>query len=323
MSDNKYFDKFPIINYSNNQVIDITRRVSILDKVSSNPYVFYPYDIDSGERPDQLSDRYYGDSYFSWLIYLTNKVTDPYYEWYMEEKEFADFIEKKYGSEQIAKTKIKYYRNDWSNSSIIDYSAYNALTTGQQKYWEPNVLSDMLTVKNLRRKQIDWATTTNKIVSYNVANSSNFQLNEICDIFFDVERKGKGQVVSAANNVVTLQHMSGYYHAEPIGSPLNYRIRDEESDFIKDEDVYFITYEYTAPINEFSHLYGETSKANSTFNATSIISTNIVDEEAVYWVPVSYYDYENEKNEYYKSVRVLDSNLKDTALENLKTLLEV
>lgn len=321
---NRFFDKFPIIDYNNNQVIDITRRVTLMDKVSNNPYVYYPYEITAEERPDQLSDRYYEDPYMSWLIYLTNKIVDPYYEWYMHEKEFSDFIDKKYGSLEIAKRKIKYYRNNWSNSSIIDMSAFNALTPGQQKYWEPNIISNQFTNKNFKRKELEWTTTTNKVVSYNVANSNGFVLDEICTINFNKNKKGAGYVVSATNNVVTLQHMSGFYFAQPIGSPLDYRIKDEKTtpNFIKDEDVYFITYEYEGEISSNSYLYGTQSKSNTAFTATTMIASNIADEEEIYWIPVSYYDYEYEKNEYYKSIRVLESDFKDTAVENLQTLLE-
>ena len=41
----KYFDKFPLTAYSNSVVIDITKRVKVLDRVFSNPYAFYPFDI--------------------------------------------------------------------------------------------------------------------------------------------------------------------------------------------------------------------------------------------------------------------------------------
>ena len=57
------FDKFPQITYSNNVIVDITKRVTLLDRVSKNPYIFYPFKIESNERPDQLSNRYYNDPF--------------------------------------------------------------------------------------------------------------------------------------------------------------------------------------------------------------------------------------------------------------------
>lgn len=338
----KYFEKFPIITYSNNQVVDITRRVTLLDKVSSNPYVFYPYEITAEERPDQLSDRYYEDPYMSWLLYLTNKVTDPYYEWYMHEREFYDFIDKKYGSEEKAKSKIKYYRNDWSNSSIISQSAFNALSGGERKYWEPYVRGDiddfkvfgkptsfapkLKPAKTYKRKEQDWIITTNKVVSYEVANSSNFIVDEICTVAFDKYRVGRGQVVSASNNFVTLQHVSGDYVSEKFTTELNYKLKDEEGNFILSDPSnptqQFILYEYKKQITEESYILGSESRANTNIISSVVVANNLPDEEVIYWKPVSYYDYEYEKNEYYKTIRVMESNLKYNAVENLKDLLE-
>lgn len=323
----KYFEKFPKIIYANNEVVDITRRVTLLDKVSSNPYVYYPYEITAEERPDQLSDRYYEDPYMSWLLYLTNKITDPYYEWYMHEREFSEFIQKKYGSEEKAKSKIKYYRNDWANSSTIDQSAFNALSGGERKYWEPYVRADYKQAKKYKRKEEDWTITTNKVISYQVANSSNFRVDEYCTIAFDDLKIGRGQVVSATNNFVILQHMSGYCVANVISSELNYRIKDEENNFILSDPsnptTEFILYEFIkTDITEESYILGSESRANTNIISTTVLVNNIPDEEVIYWKPVSYYDYEYEKNEYYKTIRVMESNLKYNAVENLKDLLE-
>ena len=92
----RYFDKFPIITYANNQARDITERVVFTDNTLKNPYVFYPYTIETYERPDQFANRYYDDSFYSWLLYLSNSVVDPYYEWYLQEEELSELIQKKY-----------------------------------------------------------------------------------------------------------------------------------------------------------------------------------------------------------------------------------
>ena len=326
MKTEKFFEKFPIITYSNNQVVDITRRVALLDKVSSNPYVFYPYDIDSNERPDQLSARYYNDPYMSWIIYLTNKVVDPYYEWYMHDSEFSDFINKKYGSEEKAKSKIKYYSNDWANGSIINQSAYNALSTGERKYWEPNVLEDYKPSTSYKRREKDWIITTNKVVTYKVTNSNNFILDERCKIWFDKNRIGYGQVLAASNNYISLQHVSGTYYAEAFSTDLNYRMTDEEGNYIisdpSNPNTEFILYEYRSDITEESYISGYESNTFTNIISCSISANNIPDEEVVYWKPVTYYDYEYEKNEYYKTIRIMDSNLKYNMVDNLRNLLE-
>ena len=105
----RYFENFPKIQYSNNSVLDITKRVTILNSVSSNPYAFYPYELEVHERPDQFSGRYYQDPFQSWLLYLSNKIVDPYYEWYLSDDEFNNFITELRKIRDIKLLDNKYY----------------------------------------------------------------------------------------------------------------------------------------------------------------------------------------------------------------------
>ena len=291
MFPDKYFDKFPIIIYSNNSVVDITKRVALLDRVSKNPYVFYPFDLSGQERADQLSNRYYEDSYKSWVFYLSNKIMDPYYEWYLSEAELIEFVEKKYGSIVDAQEKIKFYRNDWENKDPISVSAYDALSEDMKKYWNPaySVGSKIL---NYVRKEVDWSTNTNKVISYAVSNS-NYIVNEICNIRLQGEELGRGQVVWSSNTHLYLQHVFGTFYTSD-----------------------------TVTLSSNSYVYGIESKANSVITSISAISNNIAEDEIIYWKPITYYEYETEKNEYNKSIRVMDKDNVYTAVDNLRVLLE-
>lgn len=287
----KYFDKFPTVTYSNNEVVDITKRTSILEKVSSNPYVFYPYDISDNERADQLSSRYYDDSYRSWILYITNKIVDPYFEWYLSETEMVDFITKKYGSYYTAQSRIKFYRNNWINVDDITVSAYDALTSNMKNYWEPR-LGYANKIDSYKRKQIDWKVSTNKIMNYSTDNStelSKFIKDEVCTIYFDSYNIGKGQVLSM-NNGLFLQHVSGTYE--------------------------------NAVIQTGSYISGQDSGANLHFTAVTCAANNLMADEENYYKAVTYLDYETERNEYNKSIRVLDSNYKQIIVDNLKDLMK-
>jgi hypothetical protein len=287
----RYFDKFPLITYANNTIVDITRRVTLLDRVSSNPYAFYPFEITNYERPDQLCNRYYNDSYKTWLIYLANNIKDPYYEWYLSEDELNEFVELKYGSVYKAQTKVNFYRNDWENKESISKSEYNALTPGQKKYWNPNYGMGS-SVINYHRKEVDWSSTTNKIISYSVSNT-NFITDELCNIRLQGDYIGKGQVVATTNTNIYLQHVYGSFFT---------------SDVIN--------------LSSSSYIYGTESNCNAVVTAVSSSANNIAEEELVYWKPITYYDFEVEKNEYNKSIRVIDSNQASVAVDNLRVLLE-
>jgi hypothetical protein len=290
MSENGYFTKFPITNYSNNYVVDITKRATMLETVSSNPYIFYPYELSTYERPDQFSHRYFGDAYKSWILYLSNKIVDPYYEWYLTQNQFYEFLEKKYGSPQHAVQKIKYYRNDWYNSKDITVEKFNSLPASLQRYWKPVYVNDRVT--SYTRKQNDWLVNTNKIVSYTTSNTS-FIKDEICNIHFNNDQVGKGQVVFTSNTEIYLQHVSGYYLSNS-----------------------------SVTITGSSYIYGQESGVNTSLSNTTLKHSNLQTEEEIYWAAITYYDYEHEKNEYNKSIRILDKRLSDTIVTNLTDIMK-
>jgi hypothetical protein len=284
-----YFSKFPLTRYSNSVAIDITKRVKLLDRVSNNPFAFYPYDIANGERADNFSNRYYNDPYLSWLVYLSNNIVDPYYEWYLQHDELEELIIKKYGSIEQAKTKIKHYRNDWENKESLSLSGYNALPEQLKVYWRPVFTSTA--IKEYKRVEQDWSFNTNKIVSYSVSNTS-FTHDEVCDIVFAPNQIGKGQVVQSSSNTVYIKSISGTY-----------------------------TTSNTVSISGSSYIYGRESQVNTVFTSVQTQADVIPEEELVYYTPITYYDFEHEKNEYNRTIRVIDSKFSSLAADNLRTLM--
>jgi len=291
MPKNTYFSEFPVIKYGNSSIIDITKRIALLDSVSNNPYVFYPYDIAHNERPDQLSYRYYRDQYKSWLIYLTNKIVDPYYDWYLHPREFDEFLTGKYGSLENAYNKIAFYRHNWANSEDISISAYNALAVSQQKYWTP-VYSVSNNITSYTRKKENWSINTNKIVKYTSSNTS-FTNNEICDIIFDNDNTGIAQVLYTTNTSVYVQHTVGVT--------------------VSNDSIV---------ITANSYLYGRETLVNTSFSNSSLIVSNISAEEEIYWEPITYFNLETEKNEFNKTIRLLDNRLMNQTILNFRDIMQ-
>jgi len=284
----RYFEKFPITSYSNTNVVDITKRSTLLNLVYNNPYAFYPYEITSNERADQLSYRYYDDQYKSWILYFSNRIVDPYYEWYLHDSEFNAFIISKYGSFENSVEKIKYYLNNWVGQENIAPNYYNALPPNLKKYWEP--VYNNYSIISYKRSEYDWIVNTNKIVSYNTYTSNtvttfnpNFIKDEICKVYF-TDATAQGQLLSFSNTSLQLQHVSGEY-------------------------VYYNS----------GYIVGTESGSNVTFNTASLVIKNIPDEELIYWSPVTYYEYEMKKNEYNKTLRVIDKVYTQKLSDNLKT----
>jgi hypothetical protein len=279
----RYFQKFPITSYSNTYVVDITKRTTLLNKVYANPFIFYPYEIDN-ERADQLSHRYYDDSFQSWIIYFSNRIVDPYYEWHLNENEFNEFIVSKYNSYELASQKVTFYRNNWTDQENVSVDYYNLLLPNLKKYWEPVYGYSNKTVSYKRLEQ-DWVVNTNQIVSYTVNTNLSFIKDEICKINLG-NSTGKGQVLSSSNTAVFLQHMSGTYTGTNSG-----------------------------------YMYGTESGSNVAFTSVNTVADNISTEEEIYWKPITYFDYENEKNEYNRTVRVIDKIYEQKISDDLKTLM--
>lgn len=288
----RYFQKFQTIVYNGAPARNLTQRVKVLDSVYNSPYVYYPYDIQPSERPDMLAERYYEDSYSSWLVYHANKIIDPYHDWYLDQQTFDDFIVKKYGSLQSAIEKILYFRNNWyTQTETISASVYETLTDGVQKYYEPVPINDVQVgnPNEYKRREVDWRVQTNYIVNYSVANGAGFTHDEIVRVSFNANTTGTGQVVFSNSSIVTLQHIVG----NAIGGTISV------SSFLK----------------------GTESGANTALTAVNVVANNIPAAEVTFWSPVSYYDYENEINERNRSIMVLDSTYTSLVSRELKNLL--
>jgi hypothetical protein len=290
----RYFEKFRLIEYSNTVAVDITQRTVFLSSVYNNPLFYYQYDIAQGERPDMIADRYYNDQYQAWLLYLANRVIDPYYDWYMDPTTFDSFIKKKYGSLTNAVSKIQFYRNNWYNdpNPTISADAYAVLDPSLTKFYEPVPINGVITGNPLDyvRRREDWTIKTNGLARYAVANGSNFILDEVVDVRFNISEIGVGQVEYNSANTVILKNISGVIN--------------------------------TGTIDSNSVLVGRESNAQSVFTTVSIVASNIPAAETSFWSPVSYYEYEQELNEQNKSIAVIKSQFASQATKQLKSLLK-
>ena len=286
----RYFSKFPTINYANTVAVDITRRATILNSVYSDPNLYYLYDVEQYERPDSLSERYYNDPYRAWMVYLNNHVIDPYYDWYMDTDTFNDFIAKKYGSVEKAMSTIKFYRNNWySDTDMITVSTYQSLTAASKRYYDP-VYDNEYSPRPMgyTRKRDDRTSSTNATIAYNVANGSSFSTDDRVKVYLNTTELGAGQVLSSNSTVVVLQHVSG---TTSVNSTPTWK------------------------------LLNTTASSNTTTTSSTTLSVNISTEEVAFWEPVYIYDYELELNEKNKSIRVLNSTYSDQLSKNLEDIL--
>jgi len=285
MADN-FFTNYPTITYSNTLVTNIMAKVVFQNNNQDNYFTYHPYTIVEGDRADTLAYLYYGDPGYDWVIYYSNILVDPYFDWPLDTKSFKRFVESKYGSLTNARSKVKFYRSNYlEDDNIISTAAYNALAEQQKRFWSP-VVGSSNAILNYQRKREDVVYNTNKTLSLSISLVGNTS--------YSVEEQVKQ---SNGNVVVALGNLKFSNSSVAIIDSI--------------QGAFSTSY----------NLIGTTSGANSTVSAVNTLSTSIDPTIQTYFVPVSVYDYEEEINEQRKNIRLLDSAYVVDIEEKFKELL--
>lgn len=286
-----YFTKFPVIEYNNQTVRDISRNVRMKNDITKNASLFYPYELTDGLRADLLAYSYYDDPYYDWLIYLTNGIIDPYYGWYLSQNEFQDFIAKKYGSFENAVNIIHHWQLSWADfDDEISVSFFNNnLPTALKKYYTPKFgyAGQILTYA---RKPAPWVANTNRILTVMGINGSGPGGRETDslvpgDIVTFTAGGGRATVVFATDTTAMVHHVSGTCSAPG--------------------------YIHTSDNVKFMGI-----------TSVNVTAVNISLDEEVFWQPVTAYDWENQRNEAKKHLYLLDANFSLEVSEDLRKKLQ-
>ena len=99
-----YFGRFPMMAYDVKGNKDykllpnILRRVKLRSGIRAGSFLFDNYNVISGENPEDVAFKYYGDAEYHWVILMTNNITDRYYQWPLSQPQFAEHLTDKYGA---------------------------------------------------------------------------------------------------------------------------------------------------------------------------------------------------------------------------------
>ena len=101
----KFFTAFPKINYNlsgvngnTKEVTDIFRRVKVRSKIAKNVTLFDKYDVQEGEKPEDVAYKAYGDADYFWVVTLVNNIVNRYYDWPLDEYVFQQYVQGKYSN---------------------------------------------------------------------------------------------------------------------------------------------------------------------------------------------------------------------------------
>jgi hypothetical protein len=121
-----YFKKFPLDLYSLDNrnsiqlVTAIYNRVNVRNEVKENLTAYDKYIVKEGETPEIVAYKFYGNSYYHWIILHTNDIIDPRFDWPLTHYQLERYVSSKYGGNEYIQS-IHHYENsrgDWVNSNF-------------------------------------------------------------------------------------------------------------------------------------------------------------------------------------------------------------
>lgn len=157
-----YFKKLPNIEYhanlvdTNSSLDTVTaknffRRGKIRADIFQNTSFFTKYTIVGDERPDQVSEKFYGTPLYDWVILTVNNILDVYNEWPLSQQALYDYLIQKYESEENLYS-VKHYKTLEIRNSlnqivqksdvIVDEVFYNKLAvdgSAALEYYDENL----------------------------------------------------------------------------------------------------------------------------------------------------------------------------------------
>ena len=125
---------------------DILRRVKQRSAIKDGQFIFDNYDVVEGEKPEDVAYKWFGDAQLHWVILMTNNVLDRYYDWPMNQAQFAEFLTDKYGTNMDA---VHHYEitkdsghttsqgpSDYSHLVEVNSDTANAISISNRQYEE-------------------------------------------------------------------------------------------------------------------------------------------------------------------------------------------
>ena len=123
----KFFNFYPTTAYTNSNestsydiVTIIIARFAFEKSLKENSALFYSYDIQDGDTPEIIANKYYGSPEKHWIVMLFNDIVDPQYDWPLTDRNLIVYINDKYSANGAASNPSK-SGIAWAQSNIKTY----------------------------------------------------------------------------------------------------------------------------------------------------------------------------------------------------------
>ena len=182
-----YFDTLPRIltpDQNGNALLltNILTRAKLLENLQDNPMLFYEYNIQEGDTPEIIAEKYYDDPYRYWMVLYSNNLLDPLWDWPMSARQLTVFLESKYADAantanmpvyDYINTTIYSYESvqtttDLTSDAVtimlseIDYTKYQSLIENQTTYTLPNGTKCIVSISKQAKTLYDYEYELNE-----------------------------------------------------------------------------------------------------------------------------------------------------------------
>jgi len=110
----KLFRYYPKTFYTSNNsvtgvdaVTNIITRFSFENSLKQNANAFYKYQIQDGDTPEIIADKFYGNVEYHWVVLLFNDIIDPQFDWPYDQNTIIKYIDQKYTANGAANTTVQ------------------------------------------------------------------------------------------------------------------------------------------------------------------------------------------------------------------------
>ena len=105
-----YFEQLPDFEYVNRTddgklISDYTRvknlfmRGKLREDIFQDTTTFEKYSIEGDDRPDNVAEKYYGNSSYDWIVLLSNNIINIYEEWPLPQAGWDAYLLEKYNND--------------------------------------------------------------------------------------------------------------------------------------------------------------------------------------------------------------------------------
>jgi len=143
------YQKFPKLKYDGRTLVDITKRIALLESVKTNAAAYDLYSVKEGEKIEDIAYDRYGDAYLDWIIILMNDIIDPFYDWPLSTTELREYVTLKYGAGNEDQT------HHWELSGRVVSSTTLGAAAVSNSTYEDKVNEAKRKIKILRPEHID------------------------------------------------------------------------------------------------------------------------------------------------------------------------